>query len=338
MWPFISALLWAVILSIALWPLHRRVVNLLGGRRTLAAVLMVGALVLLVLVPLLVVGASLGDNVQDLKAVGNRWLADGLPKPPAWLAKVPLVGKSASAKWENLASDRSVFREKLQSFVQPVSRWAVASGLSLGKGLLQLALSILISLFLLRDGPALRERAVSMADHIAGARGVHLLDIAGKTVRSVVYGVLGTAVIQAVLAGIGFVIVGVPSVPLLAFLTFCVCLLPAIGAPLVWVPVDIWLWHQGATSSAIFLIVWGLLVGSVDNFVKPWLISQGSDMPFLLIFFGALGGLAAFGFIGLFIGPTLLAVGYNLIEEWLASKPGESVSAENVVRLSHASG
>jgi predicted PurR-regulated permease PerM len=322
--PFVSALLWSVILSFSLWPLHRRLVNLLRGRRTLASVLMAGGLGLVVLVPFLVVGLTLAENVQDLKTAIQRWLDAGPPAPPSWLAKVPLVGQSVVTEWQNLADDSSALLAKAKEFVEPVSRWLLRSGFALGHGLLELALSILITFFLLRDGLRLAERLSVGVGRIAGPRGEHLLQVAGKTVRGVVYGILGTALVQAVLAGVGFAIAGVPGVPLLVLLTFVLCIVPAVGAPLVWIPAALWLFHQGSSSWAIFLVIWGIGVSSLDNFVKPWLISHGSDMPFLLVFFGALGGLVAFGFIGLFIGPTLLAVGYKLIEEWMATTPDKS--------------
>ena len=155
--------------------------------------------------------------------------------------------------------------------------------------------------------------------HIAGERGTHLLTVAGKTVRGVVYGILGTALTQAVLAGIGFFIAGVPGAALLALLTFFRLHHPLLGTVLTWGPAAVWLFHQGFTGWGIFMLVWGLGVANVDNIVKPWLISQGSDMPFLLIFFGVLGGALTFGFIGVFLGPTLLAVGYRLVAEWAVS-------------------
>jgi predicted PurR-regulated permease PerM len=158
-------------------------------------------------------------------------------------------------------------------------------------------------------------RLTSMVGRILGERGQYLLDVAGKTVRGVVYGILGTALVQAVMAGVGFLIAGVPGAALLALLTFFLSVVP-VGPPLVWGPAVLWLFQQGSTGWAIFMLVWGFGVSTVDNLVKPWLISQGSNLPFLLILFGVLGGVLAFGFIGVFIGPTLLAVGYRVVTEW----------------------
>src|SRR5262249_24987323 len=138
------------------------------------------------------------------------------------------------------------------------------------------------------------------------------------------YGILGTALAQAVLAGIGFLIAGVPGAALLALLSFFFSVVPVIGTGLVWIPATLWLFHQGSTGWGTFMVIWGLGVVNVDNFIKPWLISQGSDMPFILIFFGVLGGALAFGFIGVFLGPTLLAVGWRLVAEWVSAKRLES--------------
>jgi predicted PurR-regulated permease PerM len=180
-------------------------------------------------------------------------------------------------------------------------------------------MSVFIAFFLFRGGGTAAARVAEAAERIGGARGRHLLTIAGNTIRGVVYGILGTALVQAIVAGIGFLIAGVPNVALLALLTFFSSIVPVVGTGVVWIPAAIWLFHQGSTGWGVFMVAWGIGVGSLDNFVKPWLISQGSDMPFILIFFGVIGGALTFGFIGFFLGPTLLAVGYRLVQEWSAT-------------------
>src|SRR3954466_10420439 len=267
--PFVSAVLWAVILSFSLWPLHQHLVRLLGGRRPLASAVTACGLAILVLLPFVVVGLTLADNVADLKNAAQQWFAAGPPSPPAWLAKVPVVGEKVVAEWQILATDSSALLQKAKALIEPVSLWLLKSGFALGQGLIELALSILISFFLLRDGLWLADRFSVSMGRIAGARGQHLLALAGKTVRGVVYGVLGTALIQALLAGVGFLIAGVPGVPLLTLLTFVFCIVPAVGAPLVWIPAALWLFHQGASGRAVFIVIWGIAVSSLDNFVKP---------------------------------------------------------------------
>jgi predicted PurR-regulated permease PerM len=320
--PFVSAILWAVVLCFSTWPLYQRLLRLLGNRRTLASFLMSLAMILVVLLPFVVIGATLADNVTELNTATRNWISGGLPPPPAWLADVPVVGGRASDYWLSLTADREKLLADAQRLLQPFAGWMLKIGLVLGNGLVELALSIFVAFFLFRDGVAAAERLNSAAERIGGERGKHLLTVAGNTVRGVVYGILGTALAQGLMAGIGFLIAGVPAPGLLALLTFFLSVVP-VGPPLVWVPAALWLFHQGSTGWAVFMLVWGVGVSSIDNVVKPWLISQGSDMPFLLIFLGVLGGALAFGFIGVFIGPTLLSVAYRLVEEWAATRPGK---------------
>ena len=321
--PFVSALLWAVVLCSSSWPVYRRLLGWLGNRRTLAALVMTLGMILIILMPFLIVGSTLADNVKDLTVAAKRMIAAGPPRPPAWLAKVPGVGQQATEYWQNLAADTSKIWPEAQRLIEPASAGLLKGGLALGGGLIQLALSIFIAFFLFRDGVAAAGRLATAVERIGGERGKHLLIVAGNTVRGVVYGILGTALVQAIVAGIGFLIAGVPGVALLALLTFFSSIVPIVGTALTWVPAAIWLFHQGATGWGIFMLVWGFGVANLDNVVKPWLISQGSNLPFILIFFGVLGGALTFGFIGVFLGPTLLAVGYRLVTEWSAIKQAE---------------
>jgi predicted PurR-regulated permease PerM len=316
--PFASALLWAVVLCFSSWPLYRRVLKLLRGRRTLAALFMALGMIVVMLLPFVIIGATLADNVEELTSSTKTWMAAGPPKPPAWLVKIPAVGQQVAERWQVLATDNAKLLEATKRLIEPVGALLLLASVAIGGGLVQLALSIFIAFFLFRDGVAIGERVTAAVQRIGGARGTHLLEVAGNTVRGVVYGILGTGLVQALMAGLGFVIAGVPGAALLALLTFFLSVVP-VGPPLVWVPAALWLFYQGKTGWGIFMLVWGVIVSSVDNVVKPWLISQGSDLPFILIFFGVLGGALMFGFIGVFIGPTLLAVGYRLVEEWRAA-------------------
>jgi predicted PurR-regulated permease PerM len=313
--PFVSALLWAVVLSFSSWPIYRRLLKLVRGRRTLAALMMTVAMLLVVFLPFVMIGAALSDNVRDLTAAARSWTETGPPAPPSWLQKVPLIGKRVVDHWQIVAADSEKLLELGKRLIAPTSALFVTIGKILVSGLAQLALSILVAFFLFRNGEAAAERIVATVERIADERGRRLLKVAGDTVRGVVYGILGTALVQAVMAGVGFVIAGVPGAGMLMLLTFFLSVVP-VGPPLIWVPAALWLFHQGSTGWGIFMIIWGFGVSSIDNVVKPWLISQGSDMPFLLILFGVLGGALAFGFIGVFLGPTLLAVGYRIIGDW----------------------
>jgi predicted PurR-regulated permease PerM len=315
--PFASALLWAVVLCFSSWPLYGRLRRMLGGRRTLAALVMTLGMILIILLPFVIIGTAVSDDVRDLTVALRAWIDTGPPAPPDWLGKIPFVGSRAVDYWQSLATDSSKLAAEARRLIAPASAFLLMIGKMLVSGLLELTLSILIAFFLFRDGESAAERFGMMVERVADERGRRLLNLATSTVRGVVYGILGTALVQAIMAGIGYVIAGVPGAGMLALLTFFLSVVP-IGPPLIWVPAALWLFHEGSTGWALFMLVWGIGVSSVDNVVKPWLISQGSDMPFLLIFFGVLGGALAFGFIGVFLGPTLLAVGYRLVTEWAA--------------------
>jgi predicted PurR-regulated permease PerM len=290
----------------------------LGGRRTLASLVLALGMIAVLLLPFLVVGATLADNVKELTAATQRWLDAGLPAPPTWLSKLPVLGRPAADAWQGLAADSAKLLAEAKRLVEPVGSWLLKAGLMLGTGLFQLALSILVAFFLLRNGPAVAENLNASVARIAGDRGKHLLTLAGDTVRGVVYGILGTALVQAVMAAVGLLAAGVPGPGVLALLIFFLSVVPA-GPFLVMLPAALWLFHQGATGWGVFMLIWAVAVSTVDNFVKPWLISQGSAMPFILILFGVLGGALAFGFTGIFIGPTLLAVGHRIVGEWASS-------------------
>ena len=318
--PFISAMLWAVVLSFSCWPIYSRLLRWLGNRRTVAALLMTIAMVLVMLLPFVIVGTTLADNVSALTAATRKWLGGGPPDPPAWLGKVTFLGAMAVEHWQSLANDTAKLWAEAQQIIEPVSAWLLRAGLTLGGGIVQLALSIFIAFFLFRHGAFVGKRLVSSVQRIGGDRGQHLLEVAGRTIRGVVYGILGTALAQALVAGLGFTIAGVPGPMLLALLTFFTSVVPVVGTALVWLPAAIWLFSQASPGWGIFMIAWGLGVANIDNVVKPLIISQGSNMPFILIFFGVLGGAFAFGFIGVFLGPTLLAVCFRLVEEWSADE------------------
>jgi len=312
--PFVSALLWGIVLSFSSWPIYCRLLKLVRGRRTLAALIMTAAIIAVVFLPFMIISAAVSDNVRDLTTAVQSWTETGPPAPPGWLNKVPLVGKRIVDHWQIVTTDSEKLLELGKRLIAPTSALLVVIGKMLISGLVQLALSILIAFFLFRDGESAAQRTIATVERIADERGRRLLSVAGDTVRGVVYGILGTALVQAVMAGIGYLIAGVPGAGMLALLTFFLSVVP-IGPPLIWIPATLWLFHEGSTGWAMFMLVWGIGVSSVDNVVKPWLISQGSDMPFILILSGVLGGALAFGFIGVFLGPTLLAVGYRLVTE-----------------------
>jgi predicted PurR-regulated permease PerM len=333
--PFFLALLWAGILTFSSWPLYRRLLARMKGRNTIASLIMTGCLALVILLPFTIIGFTVADQGKELLIAAKNWIDSGPPSPPEWLRRMPIIGNRFAA------GDSEKFMALLRRLIEPATAHLVGVGLAIAGGLIRVALSLLICFFLFRNGATMAQRLSAGISRIGGARAEYLLNLAGLTVRGVVYGVLGTALIQAVLAGIGFLIAGVPGAAVLALLTLFVSLLP-MGPPLVCLAPAIWLYHQGSTGWAVFIMVWGFAVGSIDNFLKPWLISRGGTTPFLVILFGVLGGAIAFGFIGVFLGPTFLAVGYRIVQEWFAQKPmpealePEPKSPEQIATLSAA--
>jgi len=317
LFPFVTALLLAVILTFSVWPLYVRLRRAVGGRNTVAAGLMTLGATLFLLAPFVVVAAGLADNATALMEAIRGVFEAGLPDTPPWVKALPLVGESMDAYWRSLSQDDSQLVEELKNLIAPVREALVKTGGFLAAGVMQLALSVLVAFFLFRDGDAAAARVRDAASRVAGPDARHLLDVAGKTVNSVVYGILGTALAQGVLAAIGFLIAGVPGATLLGLATFFLSVVP-VGPPLIWGSAAVWLYYQGSVGMAIFMGLWGVLVISlVDNFLKPIIISRGSHLPFILVFLGVLGGVLTFGFIGVFLGPTLLAVGYQVLNEWM---------------------
>lgn len=314
--PFLTALAWALILVFVTWPLYLRVQRLVGGRATVAAAVMTAVLAVALLVPMFAVGSGLTESairsVNEVQAV----IASGLPEPPAWLADVPVVGPDLVEQWKGV--DNARIADTARSLIGPASQWVLRIGGRIGGGLIELTLSVVAAFFFYRDGVAAGKRLTALAQRLGGERAHRLMRVAEGTTKGVVYGVIGTALAQATLAAIGMWIAGIPAWLFLGFITFFVSIVPP-GAPVIWLPATAWLVYRDEIGWAIFMGVWGLLVVSgIDNFLKPYFISRGSAMPLLLVLLGVFGGALAFGFLGVFLGPIFLAVGYTLVREWSA--------------------
>lgn len=370
--PFLTALMWAIILTYSLHPLQRVFTRWFRGSRTLAACLVTLTVTVVFTGPVVLIGVSLAQDGKDLALATRNWFMAAPEQAPAWMSRLPVVGDEMDGYWTGFAKERKRWMDQLDEALKtppprpkivveterglmlreapPAMRkretdetadeeqtedsphivvllgrvllWAksglIAAGLAVGQGVTQVLLSAFLAFFLLRDAPELSQRLAVAVERLAGERGRHLIMVAGNTVRGVIYGILGTAIAQAVVAGLGFWMAGVPGAVLLAVLTFFFAVVP-FGPPLIWLPAAFWLFAQDQTGWGIFMLIWGLLViSSVDNLLRPFLISQGTKMPFALIFCGVIGGALAFGLVGVFIGPTLLAVCFRLIAEWSA--------------------
>jgi predicted PurR-regulated permease PerM len=316
--PFFTAVSFALILVIATWPAFEGLRRLLGGRRTLAALLMITLATLVFVVPPALVASRIDYNVAGAVRLVSDVAQHRLPPPPAWVAEINIIGPELSTRWQALASGEPEAAERVQAFVAWARQQLIGAGLSLGNAVVQLILAILTAFFLYRDGAAVRRSLVMAGQRIAGDEAPRLLRVASATINGVVYGVLGTALAQALLLLIGLWITGIPAALLLGLVLFVLSLIP-FGPVLIIGPAAVWLYLSGEAGWMVFIVVWSIAAGILtDNVLKPWLISRGSDLPLMLILFGVIGGAVTFGFLGLFLGPTLLAVGYELIREWNA--------------------
>lgn len=319
--PFWSALFWAAVLAFASWPLMRGLTRLLRGRNSAAAGVLTLGWMLLVAVPLVWLGFNLADQIRVVMALLRDLQLEGLPDPPDWLGAVPLFGAQLVDLWATLDVQGAALFAGIKPYLGEVGNWLLARSAQIGGGVLELVLSLVLVFFFYRDGPQMAAYARSLLERLMAGRADHYLELVAGTVQRVVNGVIGTAAAQALMALIGLLIAGVPGALVLAILTFALSLVP-VGPPLVWIPATAWLFWQGSYGMAVFMGLWGLVVISgVDNVVKPYLISRGGNLPLVVVVLGVFGGILAFGFMGLFLGPTLLAVAYSLIGDWIANQP-----------------
>lgn len=315
--PFAGALIWAIVLAVALWPLFDRLRAATGGRRVLAAVLVTFLLFAVMVVPIVRLALDVGRQVDELVRLGNELLRAPSPSPPDWLAALPFLGSWVLSFWSTLLVDREAALGQLLPYLKDLGPWLLDFGAGLGRVALELLLSILLTGLLLAHGELCADYVRRFVVRIGGSRAEHLVDVAGGTVRAVALGVVGTAIVQALLALVGYVVAGVPAAGLLAVsvFAFSVVHLPVMLAGL---PAAAWLFYQeGPSVAAIGLAIWIVAVSVVDNFLRPYLISQGTRLPVLLIILGVVGGVLAFGAMGLFFGAVVIAVAHRLLLDWL---------------------
>jgi len=327
--PFTGTLLFAVVICIITLPIRNRLLTLCRGRSNLAALLISMLLLLLLVAPMALLSGSLADGIEMAIRYFKPLFEKGLPvAPPAWLGRIPVIGPNLADYWHELAASREEMNNLLQQFIEPTRRLALAAVALFAQGLLQLVLVIFFVFFIFRDAHIYVDALHTGSRMLAGDLGERMLALAEGTVTGVMVGIVGTAAAQAVVAMIGFIIAGVPGVVVLTFATFFFSMIPVVGATLIWLGAAVWLYNEGQAGWAVFIVLWGMFgISSVDNFLKPILISRTASLPLLLIVVGVLGGVLVFGFIGLFLGPTLLALGQVLIREWLAHAHASSSTA-----------
>jgi predicted PurR-regulated permease PerM len=315
--PFLTAVVWATMIVVATWPLLLMLQRWLLGRRWLAVTVMTLLLLAIFLLPFLFAIGAFIENYQEITAWTTSLATFTLPSPPDWLGKIPLVGARAASQWQQIAAlSREELATRLSPYLGGVVRWVAQQVGGLGMLLGQIVLTVLISSVLYATGESAAAMALRFGARLAGEQGEQAIRLAGQAIYGVALGVVLTAFVHAVLAGIGLAVVGVPFAMMLTALMFFLAIVQVGVVPVLLSAVG-WLYWTGDTTWGTVLLVWTLLVAPVDNILRPILIKKGADLPLLLIIVGVVGGLLAFGIIGLFVGPVVLAVAYTLFTAWI---------------------
>jgi predicted PurR-regulated permease PerM len=332
--PFLTCILWATIISVAIWPVLMRLEAVVGGRRGLAVAIITTAILLVVFVPVTLALITIVRNGQHVTTELKHLESLTLPAAPQWLQRIPFVGERLTGSWTRfIALEPQQRMAELTPYVQTALQWFAVKAGGVGMMLLQFLLTAIISAIVLTNGENVRDALLRFAQRMAGRQGREAALQAARAIRGVVLGVVVTALIQAAIGGAGLFIAGLPAAALLTAVMLFLCL-AQLGPMLVLVPAVIWLYWSGGTMAATTLLVITLVAGALDNIVRPWLIKRGANLPLLLIFAGVIGGLLAFGIIGLFIGPVVLTVAYTLFAAWLSDGEVAGITEDTVANAS----
>jgi predicted PurR-regulated permease PerM len=331
--PFLTALVWATTIVVSTWPLMQGVQARLGGRRSLAVAVMTLTLLMVLIVPFSLAVATIISHTEDIVDWTKSLATLALPPPPDWVRALPMVGGRIVAKWEHVIT---IGPEGISAFLTPYAgqalRWFASISGSVGMMIIQFLLTILIAAIFYMRGDKAGTWLCLFARRIAGHHGESSLILAASAIRAVALGVVGTALIQSALGGLGLVISGVPATGILTALIFMLCL-AQVGPVPVLIPAVIWLFWTDQTGWGIAMAAWTLFLGTIDNIISPLLMKKGADLPLLLVFAGVTGGLMVFGIIGLFVGPVVLAVSFTLLNAWVIGDEtaGEQVCGEEAL-------
>ncbi|MBK7062968.1 MAG: AI-2E family transporter YdiK [Rubrivivax sp.] len=316
--PFLGPTIWATMVVVATWPLMLRVQRWVGGRRWLAVLMMTLLLLLLFMVPLVLAITTIVQNADQIVVWTKLATSYRLSStPPAWLLTLPMVGGKLASLWEQaVGSGIDGMLQRLTPYAGNLTKWFVGEVGGIGFLLLQFVMAVAIAAILYASGEEAADQVRRFAQRLAGDRGASTVKLAGDAIRGVALGVGVTALVQSVLGGIALAIVDVPFAGLLSALMFMLCI-AQVGPSPVLVPAVIWVFYQGQIGWGVFLLICAVVITLMDNVLRPALIRLGADLPLLLIFAGVIGGLLAFGLVGIFVGPVVLAVGYMLLESWI---------------------
>ncbi len=313
--PFLPALLWATVIAVATWPLLKWLEALCRGRRRLAITLMTLALALVIALPIVWLLSTLITNMPQLRELVSGWISSPIPAPPAWLSRLPL-GERLMAEWQALAASTPTgVTEQLRPYALRAVQWMGSHVGDVGGLLLEFVLTLAFVVMLYIHGGELVIWVRRLAHRIGGVRGEESVVQAAEAMGAIAAGVVLTALAQAIISGVGLLAAGVPATGVLTSVVF-ICCIVQLGTLPVLVPAIVWLFYRGDTGWAVALCVWTAALTIGDGFLRAWFIQRGANLPFLLIFAGVIGGLLAFGVVGIFVGPILLAAALRLLQAW----------------------
>lgn len=313
--PFIQIFFWGIIIAIAIFPAYRWLGSALGGRNKLAAILVTLLLLIILIVPSLMFAGSLVETAQKLSA-GFFKGSLSIPAPPENIKSWPIIGETLHNFWHLSSENLTAAVSKLAPHLKVFGLWVLNTAAGAGFAIVSFVIAIIIAGVLLANGERGVQVARAIGVRLAGERGIELVQLSGSTVRSVARGILGVAIIQSILAGLGCLVVGVPAAGLWALL---VLILAVVQLPTILIlgPIIIYVFYTASTVPAVLFAIWSILVGGCDSFLKPLLMGRGVDVPMLVVFIGAIGGFILNGIIGLFIGAIIFSLGFKLFHVWL---------------------
>jgi predicted PurR-regulated permease PerM len=314
---FLVPIVWAAMIVIATWPVMIRIDASFGRRRWLAVLVMMVAMLLVFVVPFWVAVSTIVEYSDNIQQWARSLKEIHLPLPPDWIARLPLAGPKIATTWTEYASQTpEALAAKLSPYVGQALRWLAAEAGGIGLLVVQFLLTIIIAAVMYAGGETAAAGIRKFGRRFAGKRGEDVVLLASRAIRGVALGVVVTALIQALLGGIGLAVAGVPFAGVLTAAMLMLCLMQ-VGPTLVLLPATLWTFYTGDNVWGTLLAIWTVFVGTIDNFIRPVLIKQGADLPLLLIFAGVIGGLISMGLLGIFVGPVVLAVAYTLLEAWV---------------------
>lgn len=327
---FIAPAVWAAILAYVTWPAYARLRKLMRGHAMASALLMTLLLTTAFVLPLLWLIALLQGEFVLAYQAGSAYMAEGPHRLPDFVLRLPWIGERLQGLIDQFTTDPAALRAQLTSWGE---QWLGELGNligGVGRNAVKLGFALLTVLFVYRDGESLLDQVRRVLRRFLGTRVDGYIVAIGNTTKAVLYGLVLTALAQGVLAGVGYWFAGVRAPVLFGAFTALIALMP-FGTPFVWGALGAWLLFTGNTLEGIGLLLWGaLVVSSVDNLIRPLVISSATQIPFLLVMFGVLGGLGAFGLIGMFVGPVIVAVLMAVWREWLEDQGPATPRTPNV--------